>query len=144
MPPSAIVGSSHQRGAPGRRVKRRAEQRTRSLMSKPADRRILGLSPRARRVVVPVLVIAAVLVVIAYFSSARSGESSRADAVVVAGPHVAGDPEQRIFESGQGGAGHRADTAGWAQHSSLDGNDVIGWSSTGAEAQAAGRARGLR
>lgn len=112
-------------------------------MSKPADRRILGLSPRARRVVVPFLVIAAALVAIAYFSSGRSGESSRADAAVGAGPHAAGEPEQRIFESGQGGAGHRADTARWTQHSALD-KDVIGSSSTGSKAQAAGRGRGLR
>ena len=69
-------------------------------MSKPPTRRILGLSPRARRVVVPFLAIAAVLVAIAYFSSSTSGESSRADAVVVADPHAADDPELRISESG--------------------------------------------
>lgn len=112
-------------------------------MIKPADRRILGLSPRARRVVVPFLVIAAVLVVIAYFSSGRSGESSRAGAVA-ADPHAAGDPDQRIFESGQRGAGHRADTARWTQRRSLDGKDVIGPSPSGSEAQAAGQGGGLR
>ena len=113
-------------------------------MSEPADRRILGLSPRARRVVVPFLVIAAALVVIAYFSSGRSGESARAGAVVGADRHAAGDPEQRIFESGQGGEGHRADTARWTQRRSLDDEDVIGSSPTGSEAQAAGHGGGLR
>ena len=113
-------------------------------MSEPADRRILGLSPRARRVVVQFLVIAAVLVVIAYFSTGRSGESSRAGAVVVADRHAAGDPEQRIFESGQGGACHRADTAPWTQHGSLYDKDVIGSSSTGSKAQATEHGGGLR
>lgn len=113
-------------------------------MSTPADRRILGLSPRARRVVVPFLVIAAVLVVIAYFSSGRSGGSSRGDAVVGADPHAAGDPGQRIFESGQGGAGGRTDTAAWTQHSSLDDKDAIGSSPTGSRAQGAGHRGGPR
>lgn len=111
-------------------------------MSKPADRRILGLSPRARRVVVPFLVVAAVLVVITYFSGDGSGVSSRAD--VGAERHAASDPEQRVLESGQGGAGHRAGTVRWTQHRSLDGKDTIGPSPTGAKAQAVGRARGLR
>ena len=113
-------------------------------MSKPADTRILGLSPRARRVVVPFLVVAAVLVVIVYFSSGRSGESAGADAVVGADRHAAGDPEQRIFGSGQGGAGHRADAARSTQRRSIDGKDAIGPSPTGAKAQAVGHARGLR
>jgi hypothetical protein len=113
-------------------------------MSTPAERRILGLSPRARRVVVPFLVIAAVLVVIAYFSSDSSGESSRADAVVATVPLAAGDPEQRPFESAQGGAGPRADTARSILHRSLGGEVVIGSSSTGSLAQAAGHGGGLR
>jgi hypothetical protein len=112
-------------------------------MSNPADRRILGLSPRARRFVVPFLAIAAALVAIAYFSSDRSGESARADAVVSADPHATGDPDQRNFDRGQAGAGHSADTAHWTPRTSLDDADVIGSSFTGSKAQSAGHNGGL-
>jgi len=112
-------------------------------MSKPADRRILGLSPRARRVVVPFVVIAAVIVVIAYFSSGRSAESADAGTVVGA-DSPAGGPGQGILDGGQVGAGHRAGTTRWTQPSSLEDMNIIGSSSTGLETQAAGHARGPR
>lgn len=72
-------------------------------MNPPADKRILGLSPRARRVVLPFLAIAAILVTIAYFSSGGSAESSRADAAVAVGPYAGGDSGARAWPIRHGG-----------------------------------------
>ena len=112
-------------------------------MTKPAERRILGLSPRARRFVVPFVVVAAVLVALAYLSSGGPGESSSGARPVAAEPHADGDPRQRTLNSGSGAAGHGADT-GRRTHSSLNDKDVLGSSSSGSKALAAGYGRGLR
>lgn len=113
-------------------------------MSKSPDRRILGLSPRARRVVVPVLAITAVLVVLAYFSGDRSGEAAGAGRIVGGRLPVAGDPETRIVEDGHGGPGHRADAGRWAQLGSLDADHAIGSTPFASKVPAAGRAEGER
>ena len=113
-------------------------------MSNPADKRILGLSPRARRVVVPFLAIAAVLVAIAYYSSNTSGEPSGAGPVLDGDLHAVGDLESPIFVGGHGDAGYRASTGGWTQIDSLDDKDVIGSASTAPMVVAGGHAGGPR
>lgn len=107
-------------------------------MRKPADKRILGLSPRARRFVVPFLAIAAVLIAISYVSSREPDESSGTGPVVGGDLHSVGEVGSRLFVSGHGGAGYRASAGGWTQIDSLDDTDVMGWASTGSKILAGG------
>ena len=113
-------------------------------MSKPADKRILGLSPRARRVVVPFLAIAVVLIAIAYLSGRTSDEPSGAGPIVGGDAHAVGDLESRGFVGGRGSAGYRASPGGWTRIDPLDTKDVIGWASTGSKVLAGGHAGGRR
>lgn len=109
-------------------------------MNKPADNRILGLSPRARRFVVPFLAIAAALVAISYVSSRKPDEPSGTGPVVGGDLHAVGEVGSRLFVSGHGGAGYRASAGGWTQIDSLDDRDVMGWASTGSKILAGGHA----
>ena len=109
-------------------------------MSKPTDDRILGLSPRARRFVVPFLAIAAVIIVVGYVSSRRSEESSGTGPVVGGDLHTVGELGSRIFVGGHGGAGYRANAGGWTQIDSLDDKDVMAWAASGSEVLAGGHA----
>ncbi len=78
-------------------------------MSNPADKRILGLSPRARRFVIPFLIIAALAIAISYVLGGETGESSG----IGTGPVVRGDLhlvaalDSRVFVAGHGGASYR-------------------------------------
>lgn len=109
-------------------------------MSKPADNRILGLSPRARRFVIPFLAIAAALIAISYVSSRKSDESSGTGPVVGGDLHAVGEVGSRLVVSGHGGAGYRASAGGWTQIDSLDDRDVMGWATTGSKILAGGHA----
>lgn len=109
-------------------------------MSRPPANRILGLSPRARRFVIPFLAIAAVIIAISYFSTRGSEESSGTGPVVGGDLHAIGDLGSRLFVGGHGGAGYLASTGGWAQIDSLDDKDVMGWASTGSKILAGGHA----
>lgn len=108
-----------------------AEQRTTTGMKTPADDRILGLSPRARRFVVPFLALAVVIVVLSYFGSRKSDEPSGTGPVVGGDLHAVGALGSRIFVGGHNGAGYRLGSGGWRQIGSLDDKDVMGWASTG-------------
>lgn len=108
-------------------------------MSITADNRILGLSPRARRFVIPFLAIAAVIVA-SYVSSRRSDESSGTGPVVGGDLHAVGELGSRIFVGGHGGAGYRTTAGGWTQIDSLDDKDVMGWASAGSKVLAGGHA----
>lgn len=107
-------------------------------MSSPTDNRILGLSPRARRFVIPFLAIAAVIIALSYVSSRMSVESSGTGPVVGGDLHAAGELGSRLFVGGHGGAGYRASAGGWTQIESLDDKDVMGWASTGSKILAGG------
>lgn len=109
-------------------------------MSIPSANRILGLSPRARRFVIPFLAIAAVIVAISYLSSRRSDQSSGTGPVVGGDLHAVGELRSRIFVGGHGGAGFRTSAGGWTQIESLDDKDVMGWASTGSKVLAGGHA----
>ena len=113
-------------------------------MSNPADKRILGLWPHARRVVVPFPGIAAVLVAISDFSSRRSDEPSGVGPVGGGDLHAVVDLGSRIFVGRPGGAGRRVSTGGWTRIDSLDDKNVIGRASTGSMALVDGHAGGLR
>ncbi|MFC5175120.1 WD40/YVTN/BNR-like repeat-containing protein [Nocardioides taihuensis] len=111
-------------------------------MTEPADKRILGLSPRARRFVFPFLAIAAVIIAIGYFSSKGSDDSSGSGTGPVVGGdlHAVDDLGSRLFVGGHDGAGYRARVGGWTQIDTLEEKDVMGWAATGTMILAGGHA----
>lgn len=66
------------------------KQGTHLAMSKRDEKRILGLSPRARRVVVPFLAAAAILIVVSFLATRGSGQPSSARPVVRGQSYAAG------------------------------------------------------
>lgn len=107
-------------------------------MPSPADKRILGLSPRARRFVVPFLIFAALVIVITYFATKGARASNSSGPVVGGDLHALGELEGRMFVGGHGGAGYRASEGGWTQIESLDDKDVMGWATTASRVFAGG------
>jgi hypothetical protein len=108
-------------------------------MTSAADTRILGLSPRARRLVVPILLLAAALTIVALIGG-RSDKPETVSGPIVGGDlHAVGEFGDRLFVGGHGGAGFRASAGGaWKQISSLDEKDVMGWAATGSAILAGG------
>ena len=102
-------------------------------------RRRWGLSPRARRVVLPVLGVAASLVIVGQ----ALGLGARTGGVRPDTPHVGGDLHavaalgSHLYVSGHDGAGVRTGGA-WTQLSTLDEKDVMAWARIGAEVLAGG------
>lgn len=108
-------------------------------MAAAADTRILGLSPRALRVFIPLVALAVVVVMVGSLTGRRSQDDG-------SGPTVGGDLHalgqlgDRVFVGGHGGAGFHVPAGGWTQIDSLDDKDVMGWASTGATILAGGHA----
>ena len=114
-------------------------------MIEPANDRILGLSSRARRFVVPCLTIAAAVDEINYFSSKWPDDPLATDTGASGNEHAVGYLEPHILVFEHGGAGSRPGMGGWwTQIGSPDDNDVPRWASTGSRVLAGGHARGLR
>ena len=97
------------------------------------DRRFLGLSRRARHVVVPVVLVAVVVILIGQFVRSARGEGTADEST---GPRLGGDLHalaelgDRVFVGGHGGAGSWTAGTGWSQIPSLDHKDVMGWAVT--------------
>ena len=102
-------------------------------MTGPSSDRILGLSPRARRVVVPLLLVAVLVIVVGTLLTQRSSGGSGDVATTDSGPLVGSDLHAvagsagRLFVAGHGGAGYRDPSGGWRQIESLANKDVMGW-----------------
>lgn len=100
-------------------------------MSSSVDRHIIGLSPRARRLVVPVFAIAIAIIAVGTFVN-RDSEPTDASGPVVGGDlHAVSALGSRLFVSGHAGAGYRASSDGWTQIATLEGKDVMGWTQSG-------------
>lgn len=119
-------------------IRKSGQQRNLTDMTPPVDDRIFGLSPRARRFVVPFLAFAALVIGIGYATTERSKESSGAGPVVGGDLHAVGELGGRVFVGGHGGAGFRAPRGGWTQIDSLDDKDIMGWATTGSMLLAGG------
>ena len=107
-------------------------------MSSPNSNRILGLSPRARRVVIPFLAVASVIVAISYFTGRGSDGGTGSGPMVGGDLHAVGELNSRTFVGGHAGAGSRTDSGGWTQIESLANKDVMGWAASGATILAGG------
>lgn len=107
-------------------------------MAAAADTRILGLSPKARRFVIPVLALAVVVVIVGSITSRRSQDGSGSGPIVGGDLHAVGQLGDRMFVGGHGGAGFRVPAGGWTQIDSLEDKDVMGWASSGATILAGG------
>lgn len=105
-----------------------------------ANDRILGLSPRARRIVVPILILAVLVIASGTFLNQRSQGGSRDGTGPVVGDdlHALGNAGDRLVVGGHGGAGYRDPAGGWTQIESLDDKDVMGWAEAGDKVLAGG------
>lgn len=111
------------------------------MTSSPSDR-ILGLSPKALRVVLPLFAVALIVVVVGTIVN-RGGDTddeSGTGPVVGGDLHAVGQLGDRLFVGGHAGAGYRASTGGWMQIETLDDKDVMGWASSGGDLLAGGHA----
>ena len=94
------------------------------------DRRVLGLSRRARHVVAPAVLVAVAVILVGQLVRSARGEETADEGL---GPRVGGDLhaiaelEGRVFVGGHGGAGSWAAGTGWSQIPTLDDRDVMGW-----------------
>lgn len=88
-------------------------------MSSPNNNRVLGLSPRARRVVIPFFVIVIVIIAIGFISGRKTDGEPETGPVVGGDLHALGSLDARTFVGGPAGAGSRTDAGGWTQIESL-------------------------
>lgn len=102
--------------------------------------RILGLSPRARRLVIPVLVLAALVIVVGSVTSRRDASGSPSRPMVGDDLHAVGHLGDRLFVGGHAGASYRTTDGGWEQIDSLGNKDVMSWAATGSTLLAGGHA----
>ncbi|TQL68882.1 hypothetical protein FB381_2781 [Nocardioides albertanoniae] len=101
-----------------------------------SDRK-LGLSPKARRVMLPMLALALAAMIVGTLLT-RGGDM--AGPVVGDDLHVVGELDGRLFVGGHGGAGSRRITGGWTQIDTLDNKDVMAWAQSGGGILAGGHA----
>ena len=107
-------------------------------MSTTAGNRILGLSPRARRLVIPAFVIAIAVISIGTYVN-RKNDGAKATGPVVGGDlHAVAQLDDRLFVGGHAGAGYRVAAGGWTQIRSLADKDVMGWARSGSTLLAGG------
>ncbi|MBZ5736395.1 hypothetical protein K8Z61_18035 [Nocardioides sp. TRM66260-LWL] len=109
-------------------------------MSTSADNRLFGLSPRARRFVIPAFVVMLAVIIIGTYANRRYETASAAGPVVGGDLHAVAQMGDRVFVGGHGGAGYRLSGGGWTQITSLDDKDVMAWGMSGATLFAGGHA----
>lgn len=101
-------------------------------MKHPRADRLLGLSPRARRVLVTFVVLIVVVLAAGSLLSRRLGDDESSTGPRV-GPdlHAVAAVGVRTFVGGHAGAGFRDRSGQWRQIGSLDDKDVMAWAATG-------------
>lgn len=109
-------------------------------MTDAAESRILGLSPKARRFVLPFLAVAVAVVAVGSLASRQDASSDASGPTVGGDLHAVGQLGNRLFVGGHDGAGFRAPTGGWTQIATLDNKDVMGWAASGQTLLAGGHA----
>ncbi|NYI77059.1 WD40/YVTN/BNR-like repeat-containing protein [Nocardioides panzhihuensis] len=111
-------------------------------MTDPSSDRIFGLSPRALKVVAPLLIVTVLVIAMGTYLNQRSGSGSEISAGPVVGGdlHAVGEVGDRLFVGGHGGAGYRSAAGNWTQIKSLDDKDVMGWAQSGDTVLAGGHA----
>ncbi len=109
-------------------------------MTTPTSGRLLGLSPRARRFVLPMFGVAIAVIVVGTVVNRGSGGGAGTDPVVGSDLHSVAELGDQLFVSGHGGAGYRVRTGGWTQIDTLDDKDIMGWAQSGSALFAGGHA----
>ena len=109
-------------------------------MSNSVDKRLFGLSPRARRFVIPVFIALVAIIVIGTYVNRSSDSASGTGPVVGGDLHAVGQLGDRLFVGGHDGAGYRVTAGGWTQIASLDNKDVMAWAQSGTTLLAGGHA----
>ena len=109
-------------------------------MSTSADNRLFGLSPRARRFVIPAFAVMLAVIIAGTYVNRRSDSGSGTGPVVGGDLHAVGQLDDRLYVGGHGGAGYRVTTGGWTQIASLDDKDVMGWAKSQTTLLAGGHA----
>jgi hypothetical protein len=107
-------------------------------MNPQVNQRRLGLSPRARRVVIPVFVTALLLIAIGTRLTQADDAGGGSGPVVGNDLHAVALLSDRVFVGGHAGAGYRPQGGGWTQIPSLDDKDVMAWARSGANVLAGG------
>lgn len=98
------------------------------MPTEPRDR-VLGLSTKAQRLVLPLMLLTIVVIVVG--TLATRGDAA-ADGPRVGGDlHAVGELDDQLFAGGHNGAGRRATSGGWVQIGTLDDKDVMGWAQAG-------------
>ena len=109
------------------------------MPAQPRDR-VLGLSAKARRLVLPLMAFTIVLIVVG--TLVTRGRAAGDGPRVGGDLHAVGELNDQLFAGGHNGAGRTTISGGWTQIVTLDDKDVMGWAQTG-EALLAGGHGGL-
>lgn len=110
-------------------------------MTNPASDRVLGLTPRARKFVLPVIALAIAVVIVGQIKGRDGGSSGDASMARVGGDlHAVAEIGSETFVGGHGGAGRTTSAGAWEQIDSLDDRDVMGWGKTSVALLAGGHA----
>lgn len=102
--------------------------------------RSLGLSPRARKLVLFFVALAVVVIIAGSIASGRDASSDASGPTVGGDLHAVEQLGDRLFVGGHGGAGFRAAAGSWTQIDTLDSKDVMGWAVSGQTILAGGHA----
>ncbi len=105
-----------------------------------SDTKVLGLSPRARRVVVPTAITAVAIIVVGAALTRGSGDGTAAGPVVGDDLHALAAFGDRTYVGGHAGAAVRDPDGEWRTVSTLDDKDIMGWAATDDLVLAAGHA----
>jgi hypothetical protein len=104
----------------------------------PNDR-VLGLSPKARRIVLPAVALAVVVVLVGSFARRGSQDPTNGGRPYVgADLHSVAALGNRVFVGGHGGAGLRKPGGLWTQIASLNDKDVMSWAQSDSAVLAGG------
>jgi len=104
------------------------------------DTKVIGLSPRARRVVVPAAIAAAAIIAVGAVATRGSGDGAAPGPVVGEDLHAVAAFGDRTYVGGHNGAAVRDGNEEWRQVTTLDDKDVMGWAATDDLVLAAGHA----
>lgn len=109
-------------------------------MNSGTDGKVLGLSTRARKIVIPVVVVAAVVIGVGSFATRRTSSDNGGDPYVGDDLHALATFGDAPYVGGHAGAARRGADGRWRPIAGLRNTDVMGWASTGSLLFAGGHA----
>jgi len=94
------------------------------------DTKVIGLSPRARRVAVPAAIAAAAIIAVGAVVTRGSSDTPTSGPLVGQDLHAVAAFGDRTYVGGHNGAAVRDASGGWRQLTTLADKDVMGWAAT--------------